>query len=783
MTNLGPAEKPPSPEQLLAALKKPLSDLIATEIDAEFEPEKVWQYNYARRNALFFRGLQFLAPDKVNGVNDYVPIGGMWGGGANGQGGGADCYDYTRNIIRGFGNKFIAVIGQRSPNVTAVADDPQDEKSMKACRQANEANAILNAHWDVDERNIEIAFWVWTTGPAYIYTPWNADGEMYGYRQEPKYRTEQQPMGDPYFHCVQCGADSPQPGPCPQCGMELTEQDMVEPEVVDVPVEDGYTQYPNGRVECYVLDCTTVSTPFHAKRDLRYCPWLDYTYEENRAKLIKKWPELRNKPPDWSDGTTTSIQGKETRAALVSPTGVPQKARTTRWKYSRKWLQADQYALIKEDQFRKLLEENFPEGIKISRVNGEIMELEPERLDKVWSAVQPSPAPNLNADPVCTDLISAQQLENHVLNIGAETIERGNALTFADPRVINFQQWNAQSSKPNSVIPTLAAVGQTLADSFWQTQPSRFSDQMMPWISGVVDNAVEDVGTPPAIFGSSNAGTAREAEINKNAAMMQLGLVWTYFRKGWAQAKTNGIMQMAKYGTGTMREGQNMVDLAELTAGGWHLEAEEAIPSSWGQQRDFVQFMMTQPPEVQAGWGMQRPENIPLMKSLMGMVGLYTPGLDDRDSVIDLIQQLLQGEPVQKQNPDGSTTLEPSIPIDDFVHDANLVVQVIQGWAQKASLTGGIRETNPGGYSNVLSFGKAYRDLMNAPPPPPPAPPIAPKLSVSISSKDLAMNQTQALLGDANLQVPPPEMPPMSMMPQGPPVPPDQPQGPPATIQ
>ncbi len=164
------------------------------------------------------------------------------------------------------------------------------------------------------------------------------------------------------------------------------------------------------------------------------------------------------------------------------------------------------------------------------------------------------------------------------------------------------------------------------------------------------------------------------------------------------------------------------------------------------------------------------------------MVGLYTPGLDDRDRVYDAIQKLLQEAPIQKQNPDGSTELQPSIEVDDFSDDPNLVVQLIQGWAQKASLSGGIRETNPNGFANVLAWGKGYKALLNPPPPPPP--PIDPKVSISVNSKDLAPNQIEAVLGDVNLQIPEPEMPKILQGPQGPPMPPAPgPQGPPQSIQ
>jgi len=784
MTELGPAQTPPTEEQLLAALKPALSKLLESDVEGDSSPEKIWQYNNAQRNSLMFRGMQFIAPVMRDGVSSYAPIGTAYGSyGAGGAGDDDGCYDYTRNIFRGYGNKFIAVIGQRAPNVTAIADDPNDERSIRATRTANECNAILNSWWNVDQKNIEVATYNWITGPAYIYTPWNADGLLYGFREEPKYEAQQQPLGEPSYRCIQCGASAPAPGNCPQCGSQIGPESLVEPESAEVPVATGVTQYPNGRVECYVLDSTTVTTPFYAKNDLKYCPFLKYEYEEERSTLIHMYPSLRNKGEDFGSNGLAADRGRQVRDSIISPTGSPMRSTTQhRWLFSRTWLNAKKYAAIQDEGVRKALEENYPEGIKITRVNGEIMELEPERLDHVWASIQPSAWSTLNADPVGQDLVSAQLLTNHILNIGAETIERGNPLTFVDPRVVNLTAWNKQKSRPNQVIPTLAAVGATLGDAFYQTQPSRFSEQMEPWIASVEAGAVQDVGTQPQIFGGGNASTAREAEINKNAAMMQLGIIWIFIRKGWERAKENGVRQLVKYGPAMIREGRNMAELAELTAGSWHFEADEAIPTTWGQQRDFLMFMLGQPEPVQQAWGVTRPENIALNKSLMGMEGMYTPGLDDADKVRDTIQKLLQAAPIQQQGPDGQMTLMPSIPADTFEDNPELVVQLVQGWAQKASLTGGIREMNPEGYANVISWGTQYKKMTEPPVPPPP--PITPKVSVSISSKDLAANQTQAVLADANVQIPPPEFPGMPPAPQpGMPVPPPPPGGMPPTIQ
>lgn len=752
MQEIGAVEAPPTKEQLIAHLNEPLKRVLEEDVCGDSDPDALYRIWNARRNYLMFRGFQWLAPTLSNdGFADLQAIGTGYPGSGGGNADGDNAYAYSQNNIRGKGRKFIAVLGQRAPNVIAEGDDPDDEKGSKASRTANTCNSILDAWWDIDERNMEVAQKIWTIGPAFIYTPWNADGDLYGWTEEPQMEAAQMPIGESQAHCQQCGADNaPDSQSCQQCGAPLGLEDVSEPETGSVPKVAKVNKYPNGRVECYICDTFTVTVPSETQR-METCDWLRYQLEENKGKLLSKFEQLRKKPPTEGSESTASVAGKEARDSAFSPSGTSMRRNTsTRWTYTRTWLRPWMYEFAKSNDIRKVLHENYPTGIKITQVGGEIVDLEEEQLDMVWAVGKPETGENVNVDPVCQDLISSQLLTNHMLNIGAETLERGIPITLADPRVYNFEQINRRSARPAEIYPALATVGDNLSDAFWTTQPAVFSNQQMPFISGVEEAATEGVGVTPAIFGGGDAApTAREAEIRKNAAMMQLGVTWTYMRKVWERAKRNGVLQLAKYGPGIVREGKLMADLGQLSEGGWTFHADEAIPATWGQQRDLLMFMMEKPPEVLQAFGYNRPENIEKANTLLGMQGWYVPGRDDVDKTRDTIYKLLQGSP--QQGPDGS--LQPSIPADKFEDDHQLVVQYVQGWSQ--SIAGRTaREQNPEGYANVIAWGTAHSTLAQPPPPTPPPPP-PPKLSFTAGLDKMPPEVTQAVFKDFNLAGPP----------------------------
>lgn len=760
MIPLEETQAPPDPKQLLGMLKEPVKSLVTNDVEEDASPERMWVLRQMRKSGLYWRGLQYVAPYLFDsGYTEFSQVGSPISQAGPDQATGL--YDYNQNIYRGYGRKFCAVLGQRSPNVKAVADDPGDDAVIKAARVADTAAAILRAKWDVDVKNMELSMYMWTDGTSFGYTPYVKNGRKYGYSSEPRLEVRDVAIGPPTYHCVQCGADTPenQVDPlhpvCPQCGTPFTPESYREAETMQSPVPVGVIQYENGGVELELLNYMFVSVPFFCKT-LEDAPWLSYDYEVHKGKLLQMYPELRETGSamdnQGSDSSSSSV-AEQTRNTAASPLGIPTPHRSNRWNYRRVWLRPEMFELVKDGGLRKTMTDNYPDGMKVTMVQGRVVELENENLSDVWAYCKPETSEFIYADGIGFDLLPVQDMVNDCsVNLPAETIERGLGVTVADPRVIDVDQWSQKSAKAAEIVPAMATVGDTLSNAFFQIPPTKFSDQIMPWGAAMIDMGIKNVGTVDQIFGGGNAETARQAEINKNAAMMQLGTTWLYCRKFWEKVYKNGVTQLSRWGAGTIRHGSFVVDLSELKDAGYHFEADEAMPMTWAQQRDFIMWLLEKPPQLLDAYGVTHPMNVERNKSLLGMTDYYTPGLDEYDKAMDTIQKLSQGKPIQKPAPDGSVQVMPSIPTDDFLDDAATMVKIVIAYCNSAPGRR-LAEDNPDGLANVVAWGKAYADMMpdpNAPPPPPP-----PKLSFS-AKLPLDANQAQQILNSEGIQTPPP---------------------------
>lgn len=735
----------PNPEQMRMQLAPALEFLTQQQIVSDVDREKVVQYSDIRRNHLYWEGKQFLYPVVLNGqVVDFSAASGslLSTSPSDAQN---RAYDYVINYIRGDGRKFIAVVGQRAPNVKARPNRPKDEHGLRLARRADEMAALLRSHWAVEQVHRQICLSLWKNGTTFVYTPYVSNGDLYGFTEEPQIEAVPGPIGEDAFHCMVCGATTPvsqmplESGACPQCGSPLGPESLQPAPKGMIPQVTGTQRYPNGSVEIHVASGMEVTTLFYV-RNLRQAPWLWYEYMEHRSVLLQIYPQLRAMLKDESPGPmlTSSSAGQVTRDIASSPNSTLMQ-RANRWLYQRFWLRPGMYQLLldQHSQQMTLLQENFPKGIKCTYVAGKLVQVEHEAIDEVWTAFKPETSEYLYCAPLCTDYLGPQDVINDTTNIMIEWLQRAIPLTAIDPTVFDIDMLRRYSATPMEFIPAKAGVGASIKDAMQTLPVAKPEPQMQEFGTQVREEARQIVGILPAIFGG-DAGpqqTAREAELKRNQAMAQLGTTWNEMRTSWAEAYAKGVKQLAKHAgdrVWMLAEGSQeptqyeISDLSELGNGGWHFDAEEAMPMTWGQRRDVIWDLIGKGPEVWGMLGLNHPANLPVVQEAMGLPDYHTPGLAMRDKVMDTIQKLLKEPPHVTQTINPMTGLpmmdvQPSIPIDPsgIEEDHAIAVAVVSEWA--ADEEGRRAKEDPAtseGYANVIAWARQHLQAMTPPPMP-----------------------------------------------------------------
>lgn len=758
------AEAPPTPtkKELIAALSLSITTVIQSEMADESDIDRIWLLRKYHKNILYYRDLAYFAPALYQGLVDATGIDGSILPDPSWQGNGV--YDYTQNIYRGYCRKLCAVLGTRIPNAVAVPNDPSDEKDIAAARAANNAALYIRDHCDLQVQILWLVFSLYNFGTSFWSIEWEIDGKKYGYKDVSEMGTEQMDLGGEN--------DDP----------------LRPPTSVMVPKPGEPNMVPKGALRVEITDGCEVSVPLDVKGldGVEGCYWVRRERERHKSYFLMNYngendtidvrTALKGGDENAFNENTASLQyGESIRSAMASPIGVVRPRRENRWTEIQEDWTPQMYEMVDDKQARQLLKENFPQGVRITAVKGRIIDLEARDVHAHWVACQPEPTARIMNEPLGDDWVITQDILNNILNQQNETIERSNEPGFADPTRVDLDAWQRRRDNPADLIPALRPPGGTLADLIYRPPAVGFSEQIVPFRQQVEQTSQQTTGLLEIIWGGDTSDpTARQSELKTNAAIRQLSVIWVMIGKSLEALYEKCCALLAEHEDGIMKFSKQKeneygkfdsvaVVIEDLKGGEYHFEADEAIPMTWGQQRDLLMWMLDKPADILKGWGLDDPLNIYEFKTLLGMPGMRVPHLDDRDKGMDIIAQLINAKPVagpvdpQTQQPGPQqSSIQP-----DWEDDSKFMSELAKAYL---TVNFELKESNPDGYQNVVLWGQAHEKKANQPPP---KPPVKASVALSLKGADVGDPGVQAALQGADIipqgvqvqAVPPPPKP------------------------
>lgn len=757
-----------------------LSNLIQQKIRAESDPEQSKIFARIRRNNLYYRGMQYLSMTRLpDGTIDYKPVsaGGMSPSSQNQQ---DEMYDNILPMFRGDVRKWCGVLGVRSPNAKCEPRTVGDDHQIRLARLGDRAISHLKSTWRADNLQRYLAYSLAVNGTTFGYVNFVADEKKYGATDVPRLEVKQVPAGEAYFVCTNCGTENPvmtaqQTLRCSYDGFPLGPEDYREPEMVPGIVQTSVDRYANGAVELQLATGATVKTPYYIS-DLDHCPWLWYEYLVNRYELIHTFaPAVKqgdNSPEAqfrrelrahlMSDATGGSMSGgastaeiRRTANTLSSPSGQPFERKSLA-SFGQYFLSPGMLEAMSDDDdksgaLRDQLQSRYSKGLHLLYVSGKLADVREACIPERWSICQPDTGDFIYRDAVFDDYIQGVDVINDTLNLLIQQAEKSNALTAFDPDVLDPDTLRNKQVQTGEFIQCKRGSGAQLAASFFRLPSSEVSEALIKFMEFYIGHNRENVGIMPAIFGGGEADEAvGVAKIRRNQSLMQLNVPWNYMRDFWSSCYQNGIRLLARYSNGklVMNRG-GVIELEELDGiwdlqqGGIDIQCEEAMPMTWAQRQEQVESMLARPPQAWSVLGLTDPNGMPLpanVEQLQDAVGLpdwQVPGLAARERLLDIVGQLVKGEPVdQPPMPPGVDPMgnlippgpppppQPSIAPNTTMFNAPFAVTVLQDWLVsdkgREAETGALPEQSPRGFENVLAYTQAW--ILIATPPPPPMP-------------------------------------------------------------
>src|SRR5487761_1463327 len=204
----------------------------------------------------------------------------------------------------------------------------------------------------------------------------------------------------------------------------------------------------------------------------------------------------------------------------------------------------------------------------------------------------------------------------------------------------------------------------------------------------------------------------------RDQAMGRIGLVWRRMKFFHADVMLLAVdcfrrnrptdVELTLLGAGAAFESK-WIRLADLKGCLFsYPETDEQYPTLWSQQRAVLLQLLANPdPQLQQV--LAHPENMALIKRLIGLEEIVLPDEESRTKQYREIAQLVAESPIVEVNPvNGAETLLPSLAPDEFADNHAVELECCKRWF--SSDAGQVAKIDrPAGYANVRAHAMLHQ--------------------------------------------------------------------------
>lgn len=645
------AKKPQIPKELQDAL---------LEIVRKCEQEDSWvrkqQIREWKKNERFWHGMQYIYWSETN--QDWMsPINTRWDTNSEEHREDAEgpFYDYVINIFKGYGESIIAALSAQMPSPRFPPDDADQEEDLVTSKTYSKIADLITKHNSGKMLLLEVLLNLWNQGIVAAYHHAESD-EKYGTTKIPRY-------GEVNV-CPQCNQQGEEgQEDCPNCTDQEGQAQALQPQTV----QTGEDDVPKSRVCIEIFGPLFVKVS-HWAREQKDFGYLGLSIDQPRSYLMDLYPDVEN-----IDSMANQSDQYEKIGRAPSQYTFTVNDNSELLTHRRYWIRPWQFNILGKDQQDTIdaLKKEFPDGAYCAFIGDLYADSDNECIDEHWTIGKGALSQYIHSDPLGKTLIPLQESRNVTFNLALETMEQGIASVFADPDVLNFDEYSKRELRPGQYIPAKAPLGQRLSDSFFEGPKAQLSKDVPLIREGIDQDAQFVSGGFPSIYGGQIEGssrTAAEYDMSRQMALQRLSICLNLINVFWAKMMQRCVKLYVKTLKSderyVMRSGDNYINcwirLSELTGKVGEVEPEiaDSFPVTIAQKQSLLLKLIGLNNE-QVNAAIFDVENRRLLGDSLGFPDFKIPQENQRSKQVREIQQMIsQGVPIP---------IEPEID-DDSVH-------------------------------------------------------------------------------------------------------------------
>jgi hypothetical protein len=730
-----PQTTPPDEKQAMEGFNEDDKEKLVQTVTAyrtQWAPDRILRFANWQLNGMFYRGQQIVAWDpQSQNYFDCVAWFRQEGKAAAGQEIGSE--NYINNITQMLGTGFVATMSRGIPPTVIRPENAQILADVTTAKASQDAISIIERMNHIREMVREQNTLLFLYGVYFKYTRFVLDGNRNGWHEDPDYGEIQVQKPD-RLRCHNCGTETPLDGmkrpDCPSCDTEMGQANFQPAETSTQIGFKGMKKSPKGMVRWTVHGPMEVDVDPQAK-SLNDTPLLVLDQEIDIGEARVTFPTMWSKIEPGQESPTTPnssyerlLRNNQYSYGGSSYTSDIENQRPT---YSQAWLTPKSYGRIGDEEFAARMKQLAPDGLKLSMVGPDVVDIRPAVLIKEWSACKLHQTFGLYSPSIADNVVPFNRRFNDTMQRIDDHIQRCSAgIVLGDASRLDRKQIAGkimESGVINWVSTKMNGQKVPLSEMLHQFQ-FQIDQEIMTYPNMLLNFTELISGVVPQTFGAGTQDGIETAKGQAQALSTAQGRLNIFFdneKEEHSVASQNAIECLQANMTEDIYEviqeqgsefRNQYVHLSEMQGRvKVYPDLDQGLPQSPEEVRATFQDLIKQASEGSA-IAVKILDEVPNQQQAMAAIGtpdMVVPGYAQTAQTEQDINTLMSNPMVPTTNPQTGQVSQqlPALP-EMYATDYDELYKTVKLFKQKNR---DFQKKNPQGWARVTAYVKAAQDM------------------------------------------------------------------------
>lgn len=680
---LAGVEYSPVPNAKLTHEQKNAIKNLKVKAEKRDYPARLVEVIQAWEAALFYRGFQFLIPQRGGG---WIIPGESTGYGPTMQ---MDLALLPTNIYSARAQMIIAALTRTVPNVRFGPQNAGSDAQITAAESADKFVKVIKRNNDLIMCQTDASRYLWTDGRALYYSRFVKDGQRFGWEEDDEPddiipETEgaaEEAAGLSGVERAAAATEEPEgtqpmgesPGNEAEAHPEVPTEDATSPEGTESRESEVTTAAEEEEDEEYKpppVDRTPHGQEVrtcHGKLEIKLVPMMAnclddvdvllYEMEVDLGRARGMNPHVAN---DIKGGDRGTAEGEIARLARQNVKLGMQSTYVTSDSFAddvtiqRVWFRPA-YFMHAPESVRQGLIELFPNGCLAVFAGDVFCYARNESMDDCWALIQAYSGDGQNRNAMGTSTMPIQKRLNNWLDLINDLFVRAVPKKWMDSKTFNIDALRQQTNIPGDIAGFKWAPNKPVSELIF-IEPQVELPQTLPDFIKEYSGPLAELlsGAYPALAGG-DVGTADSGvaiATQRDSALGRLAPTWHSIKNAEAKSMEQLVRWGAKCRDRSINEkipgGEVIkIEINDLKANIMcYAESDENFPETYTQTKNSVtQIFQDAAKNPQLGEALYNAENLELLRAVSGLRDLYIPEVEARNKQLGEIELLCKQDP------------------------------------------------------------------------------------------------------------------------------------------